>query len=221
MKRIIKYFVFSVFVLVLFSCEQEYTVENTAVVAFAGEWFYELQYDDGSLIYSYDYHGPVMLTHNDADNSPDKLWLDDQDYSIPVRALLNISGTPESFTSTGGINEFIVSDPDSVPVAGGVPLSVVVDDYAICEIIEGKILKDAARVWEDKEQAVSDSIFLKVQFSAATFNYTSREINRLEADGSTTTYYIWEKDANFYQAGDVVDTFILAGHRQTGCEVYL
>jgi len=209
------------FVLVLFSCEQEYTVENTAMVSYAGEWYYELQEETGDLIYEYDYHGPVMLTHNDADNSSDKLWIDDQGWSIPVRALVNISGTPESFTASSGVNRLKVSDPDSIPVAGGVPLAVVVDDYAIVEVLDGKILKDAAKVWQDKEKAVSDSIFLLLKFSAATFNYTSREINRTEEDGSTTTYYIWEEDANFYQVGDPVDTLIIAGHRQTGWEVYL
>lgn len=220
MKRIIKYFVFSVFVLVLFSCEQEYTVENTATAGFAGEWYYQLILSDGTVYWDYWYEGPTFNTYNSADNTPNELWFDDNE-ELGVKALLQISGEPTSFTGTGGINLSVVSEPDSIPVAAGVPLSVLVDDYAYVELLEGKILKNAARVWQDKEQAVADSIYLKFQFSSATFNYTSRQVDRLEEDGSTTTFYVWEKDANYYTVGEVLDTLIWAGHRQTGWEVYL
>jgi hypothetical protein len=221
MKRMMKHSLLIVLVLTVCSCEKTFTPENTAMVGFAGEWYYKLFTIGGEEIYDYDYEGPLMMTYNSSENVPGKLWVDDNLYTFPLKALMDISGSPGSFTGTGGINLAVIPYPDSIPAAAGVPLSVLVDDFVYVEIMEGKILKDAARVWQDKEQAVTDSLYLVLKFSNAILYYTSREAVVQNEDGTRTTVYIWERDEDSYQVGEALDTFIVAGHRQTGWEVYL
>ena len=222
MKRLLNHILIVVFVLSMVSCEQEFTPDNTATVDFSGEWYYQLIEEDGTVYWDYYYAGPPFYTYNSSENTADKLWFNDNDEIFGIKALMDISGNPEGFTGTGGVNEPYVPSPDSVVTSGGIPLSILVDDYAYMELLEGKIIKDGAKVWQDKEKAVSDSIYMKFQFSSATFNFTSREIEVYDpADSTTTTEYIWEKDANFYQVEEALDIWIVAGHRQTGWEVYI
>ena len=225
MKTIYKGLIAILLLAVLGGCQEEFDPGSTEAVQFAGEWFYEVQLTDGTVLAEYDYHGDPLLTYNTSDNLPDEIWIDDQDNPpFYMKAKAKINGESSSFTGTGISPNEIAIDyygiPDA-PEADGVAVTDTMDyDYAAIELIEGEILEGAAKVWQDKEQAPADSIRIKVVGHAAVFHYTSKEINYSNADTSYT-YYILERDTDFLEVLGPLDTIIYSGHRQTGWEVYL
>ena len=94
-------------------------------------------------------------------------------------------------------------------------------DYALVEVIEGKIIKNGATVEPDPEKTVTDSIYIKFKFSSAALRYISRVTYHHDEDGVIDdTIYHTERAADFYEELDILDTIIISGHKQTGWEVY-
>ncbi len=207
-------------VVICLACQEDFKPGKTAAAKFAGEWFYEVQNENGQVIREYDYESRVLRTYNSASNKANHFWIDDQGDSFPVKALVEVKGEKASFVTTGyAVNEALV-DPDSVPDKANVSFSKA-SNRGLVEIQEGKILYGAARVWKDKEQAPADSIYLKLVFTRCTLNYTSRENVKYDALGKPVdTTFIFEPDDDFYEVDNQVYTFIISGHRQTGWEVY-
>jgi hypothetical protein len=228
MKKIL-YFI-PVIVLTLFtSCQKEYDPGATEAGQYAGEWFCEIAEEDGSVFWSYDLayayfldYGleSLVLTYSTADNAANEFWIDDQQWYVEFKAKVTVDGNAESFHTTGPTpNLYGGIDADSVPVAAGVPLQVYAP-YGLLEIMDGKILDDAATLWYDMEQSTTDSIYFELVFSEGLFNYTSEQIIYHDTTGvAIDTYYVFKEDADFFTAGDPIDTLIYSGHRQTGWEV--
>ena len=204
-------------VIVLFAtaCEEEFEPGATATLDFAGEWYYELQGEDGTTYWTYDYGYYPLLTYNSSANVANEIWFSDQG-ALGVKAKFNLLGTQGSFTGPDAVCTDLVMDwaPETTEVDGE-QFTVLVDDYAIAEILEGKILPGAATVWQDKEHAKSDSLYLKFELSNATFTFTNKKYTK---DGDD--YYEMELNPG-YTKGDVLDILVFSGHKQTGWEVYI
>ena len=225
MKTIYKGLIAIFLLAVLGGCQEEFDPGSTEAVQFAGEWFYQVQLNDGTVLSDYDYHGDPVLTYNTSDNLPDEIWIDDQDtWPLYMKAKAKVDGESSSFTGTGvSPNEIAIAyyGIPEAPEADGVAVTDTMDyDYAAIELLEGEILEDAAKVWQDKEQAPADSIRIRVVGHAAVFHYTSKAINFSNED-TTYTYYILERDTDFLELLFPLDTIIYSGHKQTGWEVYL
>lgn len=223
MKKYLIYISPLLFLFLIISCDQEYDAGATNAVQYAGEWFYQVLEEDGeTIIEEMDYHIDPLLTYSTADNTPNQFWINDQGETIHLMAMVTVSGDQTGFSTTGyGVNLEEVGDPSTDPTGANQVLMDTID-YGLVQISNGKIMPNAARVWEDMQQAPADSIYMELIFSQGVFSYTSREVVRHDTTGTPVdTIYIFEPNDNFYEALAPQDTIIISGHRQTGWEVYL
>jgi hypothetical protein len=195
------------------SCEDEFVPEVTEAADFAGEWFYQIQNEDGDLYADYMYHDPTFMTYNSAENLPNEVWFDDQGVYLAFKSKFDLSGDNENFSSGGlAINQYEYHTPDSVPESDGVNLDIDID-YGAVDLRNGKILKGAATVNQDHENAPADSIYFETVFYTATYSFTS-----VEQDGE----FSWQlNDPPFTIDETTEEVYVVSGHRKTGWEVYI
>ena len=222
------------------SCEEEFEPGSTNTVEFAGQWLYELQASDGTVIYDiYDTYpnyggGDPFLTYNSSDNKANEVWFDDQGWNGLIRAKFSIEGTSESFKSGIVVNELILGTPEVAEedmVDGKQVVLNSVGDYFLAEIVEAKIIPGAATVWADPQKSTTDSIYVKFAFHGADFHFTVKQnvkvsyVDRIiptvpPSDSITyDTSYVYVRDADFFDVLAPEDTLIITGHRYTGWEV--
>lgn len=231
MKNIYKGLLGIMLAILAVACQPEYDPGETAAVGYSGEWYYQI-YNADTLFQDYDYHGDVFLTYGTTNDLGDEIWIDDQDNApLYMKAKFSVTGTPTSFAGTGiSPNEIAIDyyGQPAFPDSGNVQIIDTMDyDYAVIELIGGEIIEDGAIVAADREESIADSIRIEVVGHAAVFHYTTREVMYHEVDTTTTpkidtTYaiYVLERDEDFFEVLYPLDTFVYAGHRQTGWEVY-
>jgi len=215
MKNFLKLFILF-FAFLLMQCSEKFEPGETNVKDFAGDWYFQVYSIDGTLLIDYDYKNDIrLLTYNTAGNLTNEIWLDDDTTTFPIKAKLKINGTSKQFNSDFGVNEYIIEEPDEKNIEDGQQIDVEIYDFLLAKIVEGKIMPGAATLWRDSQKAKSDSIYMKIAFSAGTLHWIARKIIK---NNDTIIYY--EKSSNFFTPGDPLDTFIIQGHRQTGWEVH-
>ena len=232
---------------IIAACQKEYESGATKASQFAGEWYYQLRFPDGTIKYDFDdtypntSDGIAFLTFNSAANKANEVWFDDREWNFPLKAKFTLTGQPSNFSADMAVNEYVLAnsfDPNDVndtDMVDGKEIVVTLnagDDYSIAEIIEAKILLNAATVAADENKTRTDSIYAKFAFHGADFHYTVKRniktvlvppvIPTIPVADSTTfdTTFVYIRDVDFFDVLDPSDTFIITGHRSTGWEIY-
>lgn len=215
MKKYFKYIIaiFAVTILIS-SCEEEFEPGATEAFDYSGDWYYQLQLEDGTVLADFDYHGDMLLTYNTANNTSNEVWFDDPGYLF-FKAKFTLNGSSESFSSQSSqLNLYEIGPPSDFPEVDGAEHKDTIA-YGEVELLEGKILEDAAKVYADRENAPSDSIYLKVQFNSVVYTY----LIDMNVSGSDTTYTPVQQGD--FESLEDYEIYVASGHRQTGWEVYL
>ncbi|MFW6327096.1 MAG: lipid-binding protein [Bacteroidota bacterium] len=215
MKKLFFLYMIGMLLIGMWSCEEDYVPESTNAVDFAGDWFYEVQSPDGDVYLSYDYESDFLMTYNSSENRENEVWIDDQEVFLYFKSKFTLEGEPSEFSSSDlAINEYEFHEPDEDPTSAGESAEVEID-YGVVGISNGKILEDAATVWQDKEQATADSIYFETEFYTATFNF-----NSVESD--TEGEFVWELDDPAFSIDEATEEiYVVSGHRKTGWEVHI
>jgi len=213
MKKILKLSSILVF-LISIKCTK-FDPGETNVKDFAGDWYYQVYATDGTLLEDYNYENNFRLyTYNTSSNNPNEIWIDDENKTFPLKAKFQIIGTANSFSGGYAVNEYIIKKPKVNNPNDGDTIDIGIYDFIIAELIEGKIMPKAATLWKDPQKAKADSIYLKIRFLSGTLHWIARKVIK---ENDTIVYY--ERANNFFTPDEVLDTFIIQGHRQTGWEV--
>jgi hypothetical protein len=209
------------------SCQDEYEVEMTEPAEFAGEWFYEVSDTEGNLYmgYSDSYHSSTFLTYNSAANLPDEVFFDDQGVFLYFKSKFTLEGDKSGFSSSDvAINLYEYSVPDPMQVVSGTSVgdSTINIPYGLVSITDGKIIEDAATVWQDKEKATADSIYFQANFFVADFTFNAVADSTYEDEGISYDVYHFEPAENHYTYDEgAPESYVVSGHRKTGWEVYI
>jgi hypothetical protein len=209
------------------ACEDDYEVENTKAAKYAGDWFYEIFDVDKTLLKSYDYHESTFLSYNTAADLDNEVYFDDQQVYLYFKSRFNLDGSPESFSSDGlALNEYEYSIPESIEVVKGevVGNEVVSVDYGLVDLAEGKVLLNAATVWQDKEKAKADSIYAEFRFYTGEFTFVPVLDSTYTNTDDDLEYdvYHYEPAAPHYTVDEASEEiYFIGGHRKTGWEVYI
>jgi len=237
MKNILVLFI--CFVFILTACQDEFDPGGTKTAGYAGEWYYHITASDGETEYvSVDEiyaESLPLLTYNSTANNANEIWIDDQAYWAWIKAKFTLTGTPENFKSTGiVVNEMMIETPEVDPedeVEGTQLVEDLNDNWYLAELLDGRIMKDAATVWPDMQKAKADSIYLKFAFHGGRFHWTVKRnikvdtVDRIVPTTPATdsavfdTSFVYVRDTNFFEVLDPFDTIYITGHRQTGWEV--
>ena len=214
MSKIIYIFGIMFIALIISSCEEEFEPGATEAFDYSGDWYYQLQLEDGTVLGDFDYHGDMLLTYNTADNTSNEVWFDDPGYLF-FKSKFQLNGSQESFSgATPALNLYEIGLPSDFPKVDGAEHKDTIA-YGEVELLEGKILEDAAKVYADMQNAPSDSIYLKLQFNSVVYTY----LIDMNVSGSDTTYTpIQQGD---FESLEDFEIYVASGHRQTGWEVYL
>lgn len=227
MKNIFYVITIVAFVFGFSSCEDDYEVENTKVAVFAGDWFYEVFDADNNLEMPYDYKESTLLSYNTASNLENEVYFDDQEVYLYFKSRFELKGSAESFSSEAlALNEYEYDIPESIEVLKG---EVVVDliesiDYGLVELTNGKIILKGATVWQDKEHAKADSIYVEFRFYTGEFTFVPvKDSTYLNADDNVEyDVYHYEPATPHYTVDDTSEEiYFIGGHRKTGWEVYI
>lgn len=222
MKKVNLLYMFAVLVVGFFSCEDDFVPEDTAAAEFAGDWFYQVQDETGAVFLDYQYHDDVLMTYNTAENLANEVWIDDQGLYLYFKSKFTLTGDPSNFASQGlAINHLEFYTPNPATEAG--VLDTVEIDYGIVGLTDGKIIKDAATVWQDRELATADSIYFKTEFYTANFYFTSvLDSTYTNEEGEEISVFSWQENDPLWEIDEETrEVYVVSGHRKTGWEVYI
>ena len=220
------------------SCQEEFDAGETKTAGYAGEWFYQIKASDNETVllgFSDTYTNLLpLLIYNSAANKSNEVWIDDQLLWAWIKAKVVLQGDPTSFKSGIVVNEAMIETPEvdeEDEIIGFQLEEELNDNWYLVEILDGKIIKDAATVWPDKEKAKADSINIKMAFHGGNFHWTVQRnirvdtVDRVIPTAPPTdsvafdTSFVYVRDTNFFDILDPMDTIYITGHRQTGWEV--
>ena len=194
-------FIYIVSVLII-SCDMKEPYEqiDSAAVDYAGQWYFQVKSADMATDYKI-YDASTLLTYNTAADVANEIWIDDEGKSLlNLKFRSNFSGDANSFSSGMSDNSNYLATPMPLNLPDTAGLTTQVVQYRQCEVIEGKILLDAATT---KTGNKADSIYLSVRMVENTANFTSI---------GTPGNYTWSAQGTTEQNIERV----IAGHRYSG-----
>lgn len=183
----------------LTSCDmkEDYVVDKSAAVDYAGDWYYGIYNSDMSSQYtSYaDLHGEDrMITFNTAANLANEIWIDDKDVFLGIKFKSVFTGDTKSFKSTAMPNQYYSSAVVQPKAASALNVTETKDQsYKEVEVLEGKILEGAGK---SKTGNPADSIYLKLKIYLDRFTFKS-ELDKYDTTFTykyDTTSFEWNLD---------------------------